>query len=111
MDVPIFVRGLGGDWSDGPQNQMSYLGSGVFSIDKVIAAGANEFKIASSDWATVDCGGGSAGNDVTVGAPLAPGLRRAGSPNLRIAPASGGTYRFRFTLQDAGSGELLVTGP
>ena len=111
VDVPVFIRGLGGDWSDGPQNQMSYLGSGVFSIDKVIAAGANEFKIGSSDWATVDCGGGSAGNDVTVGAPLALVCGVPGSPNLRIAPASGGTYRFRFTRQDAASGELLVTGP
>jgi pullulanase len=111
VDVPIFVRGLGGDWSDGAQNQMSYLGSGVYSIDKVIAAGANEFKIASSDWATVDCGGGSAGNSVTVGAPLALVCGVPGSPNLTIAPASGGTYRFRFTRQDAGSGELLVTGP
>jgi len=108
--VPVFVRGIGGDWSDGAQNQMSYLGGGIFSLNKAVAATANDFKIASSDWATLDCGAGGAGGAVTVGAPLALACG-AGTGNLSVTPAAAGTYTFKFRRVDATAGELTITGP
>ena len=108
--VPIFVRGIGGDWSDGAQNQMSYLGGGIFSLNKAVAATANDFKIASSDWATLDCGAGAAGGAVTVGTPLALACG-AGTGNLSVTPAAAGTYTFKFRRVDATAGELTITGP
>jgi len=110
VDVPVFVRGIGGDWSDGAQNQMSYIGGGLFSLNKAVAAAANDFKVASSDWATVDCGAGTAGGTVTVGATLALACG-AGTGNLQLTPATAGTYTFTFKRVDGASGELTVTGP
>jgi pullulanase len=108
--VPVFVRGIGGDWSDGAQNQMTYKGGGLYSINKQVAAAAGEFKIASSDWLTVNCGGGAGGNAVTVGTPLALECG-ANPPNLSIAPAAAGTYIFNYQVESATGGQLTVTGP
>jgi pullulanase len=110
IEAAVFVRGIGGDWSDGAQNQMAYLGGGFYSLNKAVAATANDFKIASSDWATLDCGAGTAGGTVTVGTPLALACG-AGTGNLSVTPARAGTYTFTFKRIDASSGELTVTGP
>jgi len=110
VDVPVFVRGLGGDWSDAPGNQMSYLGGGFYALNKAVAATANEFKVASSDWATVNCGAGAAGDTVTVGTPLATACGD-GTGNLKLTPARAGTYTFTYKLVDAASGEVTVSGP
>ncbi len=110
IEAAVFVRGIGGDWSDGAQNQMAYLGGGFYSLNKAVAATANDFKIASSDWAALDCGAGTAGGTVTVGTPLALACG-AGTGNLSVTPAKAGTYTFRFKRIDGSSGELTVTGP
>jgi pullulanase len=110
VEAAVFVRGIGGDWSDGAQNQMAYLGGGFYSLNKAVAATANDFKIASSDWATVDCGAGAAGGTVTVGTPLALACG-AGTGNLNVTPAKAGTYTFTFKRIDGASGELTVSGP
>jgi pullulanase len=110
MPVSVFVRGLGGDWSDGVQNQLEYKGSNVYGMNKPVAAGATSFKIASSDWATVNCGGATADMQVTVGTPFALACGD-GTQNMNIAPAVAGTYTFKFTRQSATAGQLLVTGP
>jgi pullulanase-type alpha-1,6-glucosidase len=103
--IDVFVRGLGGDWSDGAQNRMNYLGLGIYRLDKVFTPG-DSFKIASSDWATVNCGWNGAGQQVPVGTPFA--MACPGSDNLTLAPTAAGTYRFKYTASD---GNLLVTGP
>jgi pullulanase len=110
IETSIFLRGLGDDWSDGTQNLMRYLGGGIYSVNKALAAGADDFKIASSDWSTVDCGAGAAGSNVTIGAPLAVACG-PGTGNLSVAPAAPGTYTFSFKRIDGSSGELVVTGP
>ncbi len=104
--VNVFVRGLGGDWSDGAQNLMNYLGAGTYRLDKAVVTG-DAFKIASSDWATVNCGGTSANKTVTPGTPFALACGD-GTENLGIATTVNGTYRFRYTRSDS---KLLVTGP
>jgi pullulanase len=110
VEAAVFVRGIGGDWSDGAQNQMSYLGGGFYSLNKAVAATANEFKVASSDWATVNCGSGAAGDTVTVGTPLALACGD-GTGNLKLTPAKAGTYTFTFKRIDGASGEVTVSGP
>ncbi|MGB5103934.1 MAG: pullulanase-type alpha-1,6-glucosidase [Steroidobacteraceae bacterium] len=110
LEAPLFVRGLGGDWSDGPQNLMSYLGGGVYSVNKAVAALATSFKIATSDWTTLDCGASSAGTTITVGTPsiFACG---SGTSDVGITPPAAGTYTFEFRRIEAASGEVTVTGP
>jgi hypothetical protein len=106
--VDVFVRGINGDWSDGVQNRMSYLGFGTYRIDRAVAAGATAFKIASSDWSTVNCGGPSGASDsVTIGQSYAMACGD-GTTNLGVTAPAAGTYRFKYTRSDSG---LLVTGP
>ena len=110
VEVPVFVRGIGGDWTDAPANQMKYLGGGVYSLNKAVAAAANEFKIASTDWATVNCGAGAAGDTVTIGTTLAVACGD-GTGNLKLTPAKAGTYTFTYKRNSAAAGEVTVTGP
>jgi pullulanase len=110
VDVPVFVRGIGGDWTDAPGNQMIYLGGGFYALNKAVAATANEFKVASSDWDTLNCGAGTAGDTVTVGTPLATACGD-GTGNLKLTPAKAGTYTFTYRRIDAASGEVTVSGP
>jgi pullulanase len=110
VDVPVFVRGIGGDWTDAAANQMSYFGGGIWSLNKAVAAAANEFKVASTDWATVDCGAGAAGDTVTVGTPLAIGCN-SGNGNLKLTPARAGTYTFKYRRDTPTAGEVTVSGP
>jgi len=105
-DTNVFVRGLGGDWSRGPLNQMNYLGFGTYRLDKVVSAGAQEFKIATADWAKVNCGWATKGQQVAIGTPFA--MACPGAENLVLSPTIAGTYRFKYTKAD---GNLLVTGP
>jgi pullulanase len=104
--VDVFVRGINGDWTDGAQNKMSYLGFGTYRIDRAVAAGATPFKIASSDWATVNCGYPTAGQQVTIGTKFT--MTCPANENLNLTAPSAGTYRFKYTKGDNG---LLITGP
>jgi pullulanase len=104
--IDVFVRGINADWSDGAQNKMSYLGSGTYRLDRAVAAGLTEFKIASSDWSTVNCGWSSKGQQVTIGTPFT--MTCPGSENLNLTAPAAGTYRFKYTK---GNNGLLVTGP
>jgi pullulanase len=104
----LFVRGAFNGW--GQTDRLSYLGSGIYSLNKALAATAADFKVADADYNPVNCGGGTGGNTVTVGTtlPLACG---ANPPNLSLTPPTAGTYTFTVKINDASSGELTVTGP
>ena len=106
FDVAVFVRGINEDWSDGAQNQMTYLGSGTYQLDRAVAAGATPFKIASSDWSTVNCGWPSQGQQVAIGTKLT--INCPANENLNLTAPAAGTYRFTFTPGDSG---ILITGP
>jgi len=110
VETPVFVRGIGGDWTDGAANRMNYLGGGIYALNKGVAAAANEFKIASTDWATVNCGAGAAGDTVTIGTTLAVACGD-GTGNLKLTPAKAGTYTFTYKRISAAAGEVTVTGP
>ena len=110
VDVDVFVRGIGGDWTDGAANRMSYLGSSIYALNRSVAAAANEFKVASSDWATVNCGAGTAGDTVTVGTTLAVACGD-GTGNRKLTPAKAGTYTFQYKRITATAGEVAVSGP
>jgi len=104
--VDVFVRGINGDWTDGAQNRMSYLGFGTYQIDRAVAAGATPFKIASSDWSTVNCGYPTTGQEVAVGTKFT--MNCPANENLNLTAPAAGTYRFKYTAADNG---LLITGP
>jgi hypothetical protein len=89
---------------------MQYLGLNTHRLDRAFPASQTNFKVASEDWASVDCGGATAGLEVTVGTPF-PMACGGGTSDVKITPPAAGTYRFKFTQQSATAAELLVTGP
>lgn len=86
----VYVRGGINGWST--DNPLAYVGAGVYQTTITISnAGTQEFKIASSDWSTVDFGA-SGSADVTFG--VAKALQRQGV-NMKANFAAG---KYVFTL-------------
>jgi pullulanase len=106
--VTLFVRGGFNDW--GLADPMQYLGGNIYRLDRAFPASQTNFKVASEDWATVDCGGATGGLEVVVGTPFQMACG-SGTSDVKITPPAAGTYRFKFTKQSATAAELLVTGP
>jgi len=100
----VFLRGGMNGW--GETNAFSYVGANIYSVDISITAGNYEFKVASSDWATVNMGAGPAGNTVSPGVPLriAPS-----NDNLRMNFAETATYNFLLNATATQEPELTVT--
>jgi len=109
-NADVFVRGVGTDWSDAIGNKMTYLGGGLYRVRRGATAGVDPegFKIASSDWSTVDCGSSSA---LTVGQPLGLVCNASGNGNIATEWPTTGTYTFSLDATNPGTPQLLVTGP
>ncbi len=91
----VFVRGGMNGW--GEDDPMSYEVGGIYSATLDITAGTYEFKVASSDWSTVDYGTGEASNVVTL---TQDKLLAAGAGNLSITIADDGQYSFIFNADN-----------
>ena len=100
----VFLRGGMNGW--GEADAFEYLGANLYSVDISITAGSYEFKVASSDWATVNMGAGAEGATVTEGVPL----RIQGSnDNLNMAFADDAVYKFLLDATLTETPELTVT--
>jgi pullulanase len=97
----VFVRGGMNGWGEG--NPMTYAGDGVYEAAITIAAGSYEFKVASSDWSTVDFG--SSEQVVELGAEKT--LSRGGS-NLQLTLTEEATLKFSFDASDSDAPILTV---
>jgi pullulanase len=104
--VDVFVRGLNGDWSDAPANQLIYDGATtyqrVFQLDSL----AQEFKVASSDWASVNCGAGPA--EAVMDAPY-PLFCDGDSGNISFTAPATGPYLFTVEATDPANPVLTIT--
>jgi pullulanase len=104
--VDVFVRGLNGDWSDAPANQLNYDGATtyerVFQLDSL----AQEFKVASADWAAVNCGSGAA--EAIADQPYAL-FCDGSSGNIRFNAGETGAYLFRVEASDAANPVLTIS--
>ena len=64
-DQTVFIRGLFGDW--GTTRPMAWDGERYYAgTINAAASGATGFKIATSDWATLNCGGSGADASATM---------------------------------------------
>ncbi|MBM32919.1 MAG: pullulanase [Rheinheimera sp.] len=100
----VFLRGGMNDW--GEADAFQYLGANQYSVDISINAGSYEFKVASSDWATVNMGAGPDGATVSEGTPL----RIQGSnDNLNMNFAENAVYNFLLDATLTETPELTVT--
>lgn len=89
----VFVRGGINDW--GESNPMTYAGNGVYESVITVAPGEYEFKVASSDWSTVDFG---AGNQI-VELGTDKELNRGGA-NLMLNLTQEATLKFSLDASD-----------
>jgi len=112
FDLDLFIRGLAGDWSDGPGNAMRYVGGRVYRGTKFLAPGADDFKIADSDWGGTTGGATNCGSStpIEVGTPLALDCSSS-SGNIGITVPTIGTYDFSLLVPESGAPELTVSGP
>lgn len=100
--VPVFIRGAMNDW--GEANQMGYEVGGVYSATLNVAAGSYEFKVASSDWSTVDYGLQASDNVVTVGEQRV----LDGTDNMAITFDADGEYSFIFDASNLDEPTITV---
>jgi pullulanase len=110
FSADIFVRGGFNDWSE--NNPMTNTGGTIYEAVVPVTAGSAEFKIASADWAQVNCGQTVFGNVPT----LAPGDTTAiscddTSGNLLLDVPSDGDLTFTLDAAVPGSPTLTISGP
>jgi len=103
-DTTVFIRGGMNGW--GESDPLTYTGSSTYEAELAIDAGSYEFKVASSDWSTVDFGG--LGGNTAVTLDNATSLGRSG-PNLAISIENSGTYKFTVSGPDPSSPKVTVT--
>ncbi len=111
--VPIFVRGFDTDW--GLTNRMDYIGGDEYLavVDLTgLDAGNRTFKIASEDWATVNCGTPGDGSAPTAelgsAYPMACG---DGTGDLELVTSELGQYSFLVDASDPANPTVTVTAP
>jgi pullulanase len=93
--VDIFVRGFDADWNASDETRMDLVASDTYQVELGLAdpaaAGALDFKVASDDWSTVDCG--SDGTNVALGVAYSPNCA-GGAPNIVLDATEAGQYSF-----------------
>jgi pullulanase len=107
--VDVFVRGLNGDWSDAPANLLPFEGGTLYQGVFQVNAGGQDFKVASSDWATVNCGGDGS-TAVTLDQPYAL-VCGDNTPNLSFNAPATGPYQFSVDATDPGNPVLTIREP
>ena len=103
-NTPVYLRGGMNGW--GTDDELIYQGAGVYAVDITLGGGANEFKVASEDWATVNLGNPDDALTNTVEEGVGKVLGSSNN-NLMIELAAG-TYEFRVTGPDASQPILTV---
>ncbi len=102
--TPIYLRGEMNGW--GTNDELIYQGNSIYSVDLNLAAGPYQFKVASSDWSTVDFGAASGEEAVVFGEKK---VLAAVGANMTIDIPTTGLYRFEISGPDSANPGLTVT--
>ena len=103
----VFVRGTMNGW--GESDPLVYDGNGAYSVNITLDGSDTVFKVATSDWSTVDLGAdGDANAAVTIGQSKVL-FKGQGPVNMTIAAPSAGEYQFKVIGPDANAPTLIVT--
>lgn len=106
--TPVYLRGSLNGW--GIDDELTYQGAGVYSIEVTLDAGSVEFKVASEDWATVNLGGtGTEPEDRTMALDVGRVLGQANDNNLLLQVDTAGRYEFRIVGPDANAPTLTIS--
>lgn len=99
--ISVFLRGSMNDWSE--NDAFTYDGSGIYSVEVQLAAGDYEFKVASSDWETVNYG--NSGDALTLESDY---LLVSGAGNIQLSIDTEATYIFTMDASDLSAVTLSV---
>ncbi|WP_175405046.1 alpha-1,6-glucosidase domain-containing protein [Salinimonas lutimaris] len=101
----VFLRGAMNGWS--AEDQFTYQGEGLYTLQVELSEGATEFKVASEDWATVNLGNPNeaATNKVLPGLPKTLGS----SNNNLLIDVPAGLYEFSVQGPNWTAPTLTVT--
>jgi pullulanase len=103
VDTPVYLRGDMNGWST--DHELLYLGGSIYRAEIMINAGTKGFKIASSDWSTVDYGSVDSDGTVLLGVDKELGVKGG---NLSINVASDAIYSFTFDMSNRSAPKLSV---
>jgi pullulanase len=103
-DVVPLVRGDMNGW--GEVDNLVYKGEGIYQAKITLSADSYGFKIASSDWSTVNLGAPGTGGVVTEGETFT--LLPNSNDNLSITIEVDGSYIFELDASDTGAPTLTV---
>jgi pullulanase len=103
-DTTVFIRGGMNGW--GETDALTYDGNGVYSAQLDIDAGSYEFKVASSDWSTVNLGG--SGDDTATSVDVPKAIVAEGN-NLVIDILTTSTYKFTVVGPDPSAPKVTVS--
>ena len=104
-DTAVYLRGTvtSAGWGDtNAANRLVHEGNSVYAVSVAINPGEYEFKVASSDWSTVDLGNG---------AETAPGVSLSmsrGAGNIKLTVSTAATYRFELDARNTDEPVLRV---
>lgn len=89
--TPVYLRGTvtASGWDANAGNTLAYEGNSIYALSVPMAAGDYMFKVASSDWSTVNLG---SGNAVVLGESIT--LEQGSNSNINFTVATAATYRF-----------------
>ncbi|WP_421419200.1 alpha-1,6-glucosidase domain-containing protein [Pseudoalteromonas lipolytica] len=100
-ETPVYLRGSMNNWD--PVNLLTYAGDATYSTTIALDVDDYEFKVASSDWNTVNLGGSGESPLAVLGE--AASLEAVGA-NISLSITQAGNYR--FTVQGPVLNKLTV---
>jgi len=100
-DTEVFIRGGMNGWST--DDQLVYLGEGVYEVKIALTANDYEFKIASEGWDIVNIGG-----DYTLVENEAITII-PGDGNMKFTPNKDGTYIFTIDANDTATPIITIS--
>ena len=103
-ETTVFLRGVMNGW--GETDAFDYIGGNIYSVDIALGATDYEFKVASSDWSTVDFGAGADGDTFTLG--QAKQLAETGG-NLKLTTTEAATYNFLLDATNKDAPSLTIS--
>lgn len=103
-DTAVYVRGGMNDWST--TDALTYRGDGIYQASIKLTAQDYEFKLASSDWSTVNLGAPQAGNVVEEDIDFS---LASGGSNLALSITTESTYTFTLDASNIEAPVLTVT--
>jgi pullulanase len=111
--LPVFVRGGFNSWGQQP---LVWDGESIYTSVGSVAAGTYQFKIATADWESLDCGGPkgqpNGSTSAVIGEELPLACRTSGAEqgpsNLGLTVTTAGDYVFAVKGTDPSALTLLV---